>query len=112
MKDTIDRFLPFWHKQIAPKVAEGERIIISAHGNTLRALVKYLDQISDERIPGLEISTGIPLVYELDNKLTPHTRYYLGDSSIARQAQKELVADRFCTGLAADWAMQLHARSI
>jgi len=90
LKDTIDRFLPFWHKQIAPKVAERERIIISAHGNTLRALVKYLDQISDERIPGLEIPTGIPLVYELDNKLTPHARYYLGDSSIAREAQKEL----------------------
>ena len=91
LKDTVDRFLPFWHKQIAPKVAGGERIIISAHGNTLRALVKYLDQISDERIPGLEIPTGIPLVYELDNKLTPHNRYYLGDSASARNAQKELV---------------------
>jgi 2,3-bisphosphoglycerate-dependent phosphoglycerate mutase len=80
------------HKQIAPKVAEGEWIIISAHGNSLDALVKYLDQISDERLPGLEIPTGIPLAYELDNKLTPHTRYYLSDSSIARQAQKELVS--------------------
>ena len=60
LKDTIDRFQPFWHEEIAPKVAQGERIIVSAHGNTLRALVKYLDQISDERIPGLEIPTGIP----------------------------------------------------
>ena len=92
LKDTIDRFQPFWHEEIAPKVAQGERIIVSAHGNTLRALVKYLDQIPDQRIPGLEIPTGIPLVYELDSKLTPQTRYYLGDSAATREAQKELVS--------------------
>ena len=89
LKDTIDRFLPFWQDQVAPKVAQGERIIISAHGNTLRALVKYLDQVSDDRIPKLEIPTGIPLVCELDSNLTPRTRYYLGDSPAAREAQSE-----------------------
>jgi 2,3-bisphosphoglycerate-dependent phosphoglycerate mutase len=91
LKDTIDRFLPFWHDQIAPKVAQGERIIVSAHGNTLRALIKYLDRVSDERIPALKVPTGIPLVYELDRDLTPRARYYLGDSVAAREAQKELV---------------------
>ena len=90
LKDTFDRFLPFWHGQIAPKVAQGERVIVSAHGNTLRALIKYLDQISDERIPALEVPTGIPLVYELDNTLAPCARYYLGDSARAQEAQKEL----------------------
>ena len=90
LKDTIDRFLPFWHDQIGPKVAQGERIIVSAHGNTLRALIKYLDRVSDERIPALEVPTGIPLVYELDKNLTPCARYYLGDSARAREAQKEL----------------------
>jgi 2,3-bisphosphoglycerate-dependent phosphoglycerate mutase len=75
LKDTIDRFLPFWHDQIGPKVAQGERIIVSAHGNTLRALIKYLDRLSDERIPALEVPTGIPLVYELDTNLMPRARY-------------------------------------
>lgn len=92
LKDTIDRFLPYWHEQIGPRVVKGERILISAHGNTLRALVKYLDQLSDDRIPLLEIPTGIPLVYELDQSLTPRARYYLGDSQKAQKAQKELVS--------------------
>jgi bisphosphoglycerate-dependent phosphoglycerate mutase family 1 len=71
-------------------VVNEERIIVPAHGNTLRALIKYLDQISDGRIPALEVPTGIPLVYELDDNLAPRARYYLGDSATAREAQKEL----------------------
>jgi bisphosphoglycerate-dependent phosphoglycerate mutase len=70
----------------------GQLLKEPAHGNTLRALIKYLDRVSDERIPALEVPTGIPLVYELDNDLTPRARYYLGDSVAAREAQKELVS--------------------
>lgn len=77
LKDTIDRMLPYWTETIAPAVKSGKRIIISAHGNSLRALVKHLDQISDEDIPGLNIPTGVPLVYELDENLQPTKSYYL-----------------------------------
>jgi len=77
LKDTIIRFLPYWHETIAPAVKTGKRAIIAAHGNSLRALVKYLDNISDKDIPELEIPTGVPLVYELDDALKPITHYYL-----------------------------------
>jgi len=77
LKDTVDRVLPYWHDTIAPTIKGGERIIIAAHGNSLRGLVKYLDNISDEDIPGVEIPTGVPLVYELDNDLKPIKNYYL-----------------------------------
>ena len=73
-------------------MAQGERIIVCARGSTLRALVKYLDQIPDERIPGLKMQTRIPLVYELDANLTPLTRYYLGDYTAAREAQQKLIS--------------------
>jgi len=87
LKDTVDRFLPFWHETIAPSVQSGEKVLIVAHGNSLRALVKYLDKITDEEIVGLNIPTGVPLVYELDSDLKPIKHYYLGDpEAIAKKA--------------------------
>jgi len=86
LKDTIERFLPYWHESIAPRIEAGERVLIVAHGNSLRALVKYLDNISDDAIVELNIPTGIPLVYELDASLKPLKNYYLGDPEAAKQA--------------------------
>ena len=79
LKDTVARFLPAWHEQIAPEIRAGRRVLVAAHGNSLRALVKYLDDIPDEEIPALNIPTGVPLVYELDANLRPERHYYLGD---------------------------------
>ncbi len=79
LKDTVERFLPYWHEEIVPEILSGKKIIIAAHGNSLRALVKYLDNVSDNDIPNLNIPTGIPLVYELDENLKPIKHYYLGD---------------------------------
>lgn len=79
LKDTVERFLPYWKSVIAPGVSSGRRVLIAAHGNSLRALVKYLDGVSDEEIVGLNIPTGIPLVYELEDDLTPIRHAYLGD---------------------------------
>jgi 2,3-bisphosphoglycerate-dependent phosphoglycerate mutase len=88
LKDTVDRFFPYWKETIAPAVKSGKKVIIAAHGNSLRALVKYLDNISDNEIVGLNIPTGIPLVYELDNQLKPVKNYYLADQEeIERAAQ-------------------------
>jgi len=86
LKDTVERFLPIWRDHIGPAVAAGQRVLIAAHGNSLRALVKYLDRISDQDIVGLNIPTGIPLVYELDEQLRPQRHYYLGDPDAARRA--------------------------
>jgi 2,3-bisphosphoglycerate-dependent phosphoglycerate mutase len=86
LKDTVARFLPYWHESIAPRIASGERVMIAAHGNSLRALVKYLDNVSDDAIVELNIPTGIPLVYELDANLKPIKSYYLGDPEAAKQA--------------------------
>lgn len=86
LKDTVARFLPFWYSDIAPVVKSGKRVVIAAHGNSLRALVKYLDGISDDEIVGLNIPTGIPLVYELDESLKPLKHYYLGDQAAVEQA--------------------------
>jgi 2,3-bisphosphoglycerate-dependent phosphoglycerate mutase len=86
LKDTVARFLPYWETSIAPAVAAGQRVLIAAHGNSLRALVKYLDNVSDEEIVGLNIPTGVPLVYELDGDLKPLRNYYLGDPEAARRA--------------------------
>jgi 2,3-bisphosphoglycerate-dependent phosphoglycerate mutase len=86
LKDTVARFLPFWTQTIAPAIASGQRVLITAHGNSLRALVKYLDGISDADIVGLNIPTGIPLVYELDDDLTPRRHFYLGDPDAAKRA--------------------------
>jgi 2,3-bisphosphoglycerate-dependent phosphoglycerate mutase len=79
LKDTVARFLPYWHSAIAPSIMEGKKVLIAAHGNSLRALVKYLDNVSEKEIVGLNIPTGIPLVYELDDNLKPIRHYYLGD---------------------------------
>jgi 2,3-bisphosphoglycerate-dependent phosphoglycerate mutase len=86
LKDTVARFLPFWHKTIAPSVKSGQRVIIAAHGNSLRALVMYLDNISEEKIVNLNIPTGLPLVYELDDNLKPLKSYYLGDPEAVKKA--------------------------
>lgn len=93
LKDTIARTLPYWHEYIAPAVRCGKRVIVAAHGNSLRGLVKYLDNVSEKEIVGLNIPTGIPLVYELDEQLRPLSHYYLGDpEAVARAAQA--VADQ------------------
>jgi 2,3-bisphosphoglycerate-dependent phosphoglycerate mutase len=89
LKDTVNRFLPYWNSDIAPAVRRGERVVIAAHGNSLRALVKHLDNVSDDDIVELNIPTGIPLVYELDDQLKPvKPRYYLGDAEAAEKAAK------------------------
>jgi 2,3-bisphosphoglycerate-dependent phosphoglycerate mutase len=90
LKDTVTRFLPYWKETLAPSLRAGRKSVIAAHGNTLRALVKYVDGISDSEIPELEIPTGIPLVYELDECLRPLARYYLGDSPVVAKAQEAL----------------------
>jgi 2,3-bisphosphoglycerate-dependent phosphoglycerate mutase len=93
LKDTVARTLPYWHETIAPTVRSGKRVIVAAHGNSLRGLVKYLDNVSDHDIVELNIPTGIPLAYDLDDDLKPLRHYYLGDpEAIARAAQA--VADQ------------------
>ncbi len=86
LKDTVERFLPYWHETIAPALKDGQRVLVAAHGNSLRALVKYLDDVSDEEIVGLNIPTGIPLVYELDDDLKPLRHFYLGDPEAVKKA--------------------------
>ncbi len=90
LKDTVARFLPAWETVIAPTVQSGKRVIIVAHGNSLRALVKYLDNVSDDAIVGLNIPTGMPLVYELDDMLQPLKSYYLWDPEKVRQAMESV----------------------
>jgi 2,3-bisphosphoglycerate-dependent phosphoglycerate mutase len=87
LKDTVARVVPYFQYEIAPKIKEGKRLIVAAHGNSLRALVKFLDNVSDDQITQLNIPTGIPLVYELDDQLKPQTHYYLGDPDAVRAAQ-------------------------
>lgn len=86
LKDTVARFMPYWHEVLAPSVKSGKRLIIAAHGNSLRALVKYLDNIPENDIVGLNIPTGVPLVYELDSALKPIRHYYLGDRDEIQKA--------------------------
>jgi len=93
LKDTVHRFLPYWFETIAPMVESGKSVIIAAHGNSLRALIKYLDGVSDADIVGLNIPTGQPLVYELDDELKPQRHYYLGDED-AIQAAMQAVANQ------------------
>jgi 2,3-bisphosphoglycerate-dependent phosphoglycerate mutase len=93
LKDTVSRMLPYWHKTIAPAVKSGKQIIVCAHGNSLRALVKYLDNIPDNEIVEFNIPTGIPLVYELDSDLHPLKIFYLGDPEAVRKAA-EAVANQ------------------
>ncbi len=97
LKDTVERFLPYWHGTIAPAVKSGKRVVIAAHGNSLRALIKYLDNVPESEIVELNVPTGIPLVYELNDDLTPIRSYYLGDpdavakatQAVANQLQKK-----------------------
>ena len=93
LKDTVTRFLPFWHETIAPSIQSGQKVLIAAHGNSLRALVKYLDDMSDEQIVKLNIPTGMPLVYELDDSLHPIKSYYLGPPEKVKKAM-EAVANQ------------------
>jgi 2,3-bisphosphoglycerate-dependent phosphoglycerate mutase len=88
LKDVVSRFLPYWHEAITPAIRSGRRVIIVAHGNSLRALVKYLDEVSDQDIVDLNIPTGQPLVYELNDKLQPIRHYYLGDEDTIRAAMQ------------------------
>lgn len=92
LKDTVARFLPYWHDVIAPTVRLGKRVLIAAHGNSLRALVKYLDNVSDQAIVELNIPTGMPLVYELDKNLRPIKSYYLGDPKKVKAAMAAVAA--------------------
>jgi 2,3-bisphosphoglycerate-dependent phosphoglycerate mutase len=91
LKDTVERVLPYWHETIAPAIRAGQRVLIASHGNSLRALVKHLDGISDDAIAGLNIPTGIPLVYELEDDLKAIRSYYLGDSDAVARATQAVV---------------------
>jgi 2,3-bisphosphoglycerate-dependent phosphoglycerate mutase len=92
LKDTVARVLPYWHERVAPAVKSGQRLVIAAHGNSIRALVKYLDGIGDDDIVGVNIPNGIPLVYELDADLRPLKSYYLGDADAAAKAAAAVAA--------------------
>jgi 2,3-bisphosphoglycerate-dependent phosphoglycerate mutase len=92
LKDTVARFLPYWHETIAPSIRAGKRVIIAAHGNSLRALVMYLDRIGESEIVEMNIPTGIPLVYELDDDLKPIRHYYLGDPDAAAAAAAKVAS--------------------
>ena len=92
LKDTVERVMPFWNEALAPAIKAGKRVVVAAHGNSIRALVKYLDKISDSDIVGLNIPNGIPLVYELDEQLQPIRHYYLGDAEAAAKAAAAVAA--------------------
>ena len=92
LQDTVARVLPFWNDTMAPAIRSGQRLMVSAHGNSIRALVKHLDNISDQDIVGLNIPNGIPLVYELDDDLKPLRHYYLGDADTAARAAAAMVS--------------------
>ena len=92
LKDTVERFLSYWHESIVPEIKEGKRVIIVAHGNSLRALVQYLDGLSEEAVLKLNIPTGMPLVYELDDDLKPIKNYYLGDEEAVKAAMEAVAS--------------------
>lgn len=92
LKDTVARVMPFWNETLAPAIQSGQRVLVAAHGNSIRALVKYLDNISDDEIVNLNIPNGIPLVYELDDELKPIRHYYLGDAQAAAKAAAAVAA--------------------
>jgi 2,3-bisphosphoglycerate-dependent phosphoglycerate mutase len=92
LKDTVARFLPFWHDVVAPDIKAGKKVVIVAHGNSLRALIKYLDNVSEEAIVEMNVPTGMPLVYELDEKLKPIRSYYLGDPEKVKAAMDAVAA--------------------
>lgn len=90
LKSTVERILPYWEGHIVPQIKQGKKVIIAAHGNSLRALVKHLDKVSDEEIAGLNIPTGVPLVYELNNELKPARSYYLGEAEKIRKLIRDV----------------------
>lgn len=92
LKDTVARFVPYWEKTISPQLKDGKKVIISAHGNSIRALVKYLDNVPDDEIVNLNIPTGVPLVYELDSDLRPLRHYYLGDQEEVEKAMASVAS--------------------
>lgn len=92
LKDTVERFVPFWEEEIVPMIKSGKKVLIAAHGNSLRSLVKHLDQMSDEEILKFNIPTGVPMVYELDEKMQPLNRYYLGDPEEIEKQIKSVAA--------------------
>ena len=92
LKDTVARVLPFWNEAMAPAIKAGKRVVVAAHGNSIRALIKYLDGMSETAIVGLNIPNGIPLVYELDAELKPLRHYYLGDAQAAAEAAARVAA--------------------
>ncbi len=92
LKDTVDRVVPFWNETIAPDIQSGKRVVIAAHGNSIRALIKFLDGVSDDDIVGVNVPNGIPLVYELDANLKPIRHYYLGDAEAAAKAAAAVAA--------------------
>jgi 2,3-bisphosphoglycerate-dependent phosphoglycerate mutase len=92
LKDTVARVVPYWQSRIAPRIAAGERVLVAAHGNSLRALIKYLDGLSDQAIIEVNVPTAIPLVYELDDSLKPARSYYLGDAQAVAKAQHAVAA--------------------
>jgi 2,3-bisphosphoglycerate-dependent phosphoglycerate mutase len=93
LRDTVERVLPYWYGAIAPAIQSGRRVLIASHGNSLRALVKHLDNIPDDKIVELNIPTGLPLIYHLNDDLTPVKHYYLGDTDAAERAA-QAVADQ------------------
>ncbi len=92
LKDTVARFVPYWERTISPQLKEGKKVIIAAHGNSIRALVKYLDQVPDDEIVNVNIPTGVPLVYELDDDLRPLRHYYLGDQNEVAKAMASVAS--------------------
>jgi 2,3-bisphosphoglycerate-dependent phosphoglycerate mutase len=92
LKSTLERVLPYWHNNLVPLIKSGKRVLIVAHGNSIRALVKFLDQVSDEEITALNIPTGIPLVYEFDEQIKPINHFYLGDEEVVRKAEAAVAA--------------------
>ena len=92
LKDTVARFLPYWHGNIGPAIRAGKQVLVAAHGNSIRALVKYLDDVSDTDIVEVNIPTGVPLVYELDKTLRPLRHYYLGDPAAIQAAMQAVAA--------------------
>jgi 2,3-bisphosphoglycerate-dependent phosphoglycerate mutase len=99
LKDTVARFLPYWHETVAPAIRAGQRVVIAAHGNSLRALVKHLDGVSDDAIVELNIPTGVPLLYELDDELRPLRHEYLGDPEQVRKAQEAVARQGKAAGV-------------
>jgi 2,3-bisphosphoglycerate-dependent phosphoglycerate mutase len=100
LQDTVARFLPYWHDILAPAIQSGQRVLVAAHGNSIRAMVKYLDNVSDSKIVGVNIPTGIPLVYELDDDLRPIQHYYLGDPEAVKQAMQQVASQGKAKGSA------------